>query len=480
MRWNDGFAHTDYGPWSGETRLVEHYREWNPVEQAFRTVHLARGERPYVLVFDDLKKDAQSHLFEWNISLPPNCDLVEGGQGAEIQFQAVEPTDKRESSFLFASTATPRDPKTGRMVPKKGDPLFLVKVLWRNSQYGFPSPRLARMRGHNGVDVQGSAGFAQFIIPAISVSPEFRVLLYPHRAGDPLPVTTWNQDRSELNIELAGQRDQYRLGRTDGGRTVFAMTRNDQPVVRSEQPPARPVFAMDGQLQDLAALRTTREDGKAFTFRFAERTAATLVRPNAPTVIRYTLDGSEPNASSPLYEAPVELTASCTLTARTFDPRWTAGNQASESVRAHFIRENPASGLMAPPAGTQPGLLAQVYEVKTVMWNDRGFFDAQKIMLPKVSSLTPSHASVVDGFILPQASPTRPVSEQVKGFYRWTGWFFAEAPGSYAFRIDSCGPLALDVGGRKAIEHLGVFHQQQAAAGAGRDPDGLRTQRPPA
>jgi hypothetical protein len=46
VAFNDGYAHTDYGPWSGETRLVEFYGDNQPgVEQAYRTVHLARGER---------------------------------------------------------------------------------------------------------------------------------------------------------------------------------------------------------------------------------------------------------------------------------------------------------------------------------------------------------------------------------------------------------------------------------------------------
>jgi len=56
IQWNDGYAHTDYGPWSGETRLVESYKPFNLMEQAYRTVQVSKGNFPYVLVLDDAKK----------------------------------------------------------------------------------------------------------------------------------------------------------------------------------------------------------------------------------------------------------------------------------------------------------------------------------------------------------------------------------------------------------------------------------------
>ena len=450
VRWNDGYAHTDYGPWSGETRLVESYRSWNPMEQAYRTVHLARGEFPYVLTLDDARKDDRQHLFEWNITLPDNAELIEA-KTPEIVFQNTEPAPITQGDLLLGLAGTPRDSKTGLPKPRKGDPLCLVRVLWRNASYGFPVPRFEKYEG-----------FVHLTIPAVTVSPEFRILVYPHRAGDPLPVTAWNADRTELTVTIKNQRDVYRFGQTDGGRTVFAMERGGKEALQSDAPPARPVFEVRGHRLDVNDARTTRLEGVPPEFRFGNQITAALVRPSAPAFICYTLDGSEPVESSARYEKPLNLSRSCELKARLFNPRWNCGPRQSEIATARFVAVESAKGTADAPDGAQLGLLARVYEKKTVLWNDRGFFDAARIMMPQLDRETPLVTASVSGFYLPHAVPARPPTEQCKAFYRFTGWFHAEAPGDYEFAVDSCGPITLDVGGQAAIEWTGVFHQQQA------------------
>lgn len=59
--------------------------------------------------------------------------------------------------------------------------------------------------------------------------------------------------------------------------------------------------------------------------------------------IRYTLDGTEPDESSALYTAPIELTATTTVTARGFK----AGNEASEIMSATYTLIEP----LAPTLG---------------------------------------------------------------------------------------------------------------------------------
>lgn len=55
-----------------------------------------------------------------------------------------------------------------------------------------------------------------------SVAPDFRIMLFPHRHGDPLPVATWNPDRTRLTIEMAGRRHTISL-RNDIGGTNLAV-----------------------------------------------------------------------------------------------------------------------------------------------------------------------------------------------------------------------------------------------------------------
>ena len=248
------------------------------------------------------------------------------------------------------------------------------------------------------------------------------------------------------------------------------------PVLLSGARPARPVFEVRGRRFDVNDARTTRLDGKPAQYRFAGSLAAALVRPNAPALIRYTLDGSEPAATSPVYTAPLTLTKSCVLKARVFDPRWACGPGVSETAEARFTALAAAQGAAEPPAGAQPGLLTRVYEKKTVLWNNRGFFDAARPMMPDLRAEKPLLAARSRGFELPHAVPSAPASRQCKAFYRFTGWFHAEDPGAYEFAVDSCGPVTLDVAGQAAIEWTGVFHQQQtvrrgeAVLGAGWHP----------
>ena len=458
VKWNDGYAHTDYGPWSGETRLVEDYRTSNPMAQAYRTVHLARGAHPYVLVLDDARKaDDLSHLFEANFTLPEDTVLIDAKSPA-VSFQQVEPAAGRDDEFLFARAGTPRDPATGKPLVKKGDPLLLVRVLWRNTDYGFPVPRFQQI---NGSPERSFQRFSQLVVPAVGRSPEFRLLFYPHRQGDPMPVTTWNSERTELVVRIQDQLDRYRFGRTDGGRSVFSFTRNDAPALANPAPPARPVLLVRGERYDANDHRTTRREGERPVYPFGGELAVGFERVSPPAVIRYTLDGSEPAANSPEFDAPFIVRTTATLKARRFNPAWPGDQRASGTLSA-LLEKRPIPGATSVPAAAPPGLLARVYELPTHLWNNRGFFTANKIMLPDLDLSAPLCSVVSAGFALPHVVPARPITDQAKGFYRFNGWFRAEAAGTYQFAVNSCGPVLLTVAGQDAVAEVGEFHQQQS------------------
>ena len=262
-------------------------------------------------------------------------------------------------------------------------------------------------------------------------------------------------------MTVAGQADRYRFAQGDGGRTVFRMERGDQSLA-SGTTPARPVALLGGQRHDPNDARQTREDGKPVTRRFAGSTDIILERPAAPGVLRYTTDGSTPTETSPAYDGPIAVTATTTLTVRCFDPTWTAGPKVSASTVIQAIRDEPLAGLPAAPTGSRAGLWTRLYELDTNPWDNRGFFRANQVMMPRLDDLKPTASVVGTGVVVPHAAPTRPLAEQAKGFYRWTGWFHAAKAGIYTFAIDSCGPVTLDVGPRGVIDQTGHFHQQQA------------------
>jgi hypothetical protein len=450
LKWNDGYAHTDYGPWSGETRLVEGYKPFNTMKQAYRTIQVAKGNYPYVLVIDDAQKDHQIHNFDWNISVPIDAELVEAVT-PEIVFQNTDPSAVRMDDIILAKGGTARDVKTGKIQLKKGDPLCLIRVLWRNTAYGFPVPKFEKFQGYSLVTV-----------PARSISPEYKILVYPYQYGDPLPVTTWNKDRTTLAVTIKDQKDIYNFATTDGGRTVVSMKRNNSFALSSNSRPEKPELLVRNERFNQNDLRYTRNENKIPTYFIDESLKVQFIHSVAPAQIRFTIDGSEPTATSAVYTKPILITKNTTLKAITYNAEWVAGEtKSSEVLKANFIVKKAAIGLPQAPANSKNGLTVKVYEINTKLYNNKGFFEASKIMMPDVSKYSPTYQGFMNQFVLPLITPKQPIEQQSKGFYQYTGWFFAKEKGVFTFDVNSCGPVLLDVAEQSVIEEIGVFHQQQ-------------------
>ena len=449
IRYNDGFAHTDYGPWSGETRLVEGYRPWNLMEQAYRTVQVAKGDNPYLLVIDDAKKDNQLHQFDWNISVPVDAVLADVAT-PEVQFQNTEPSENRMDDIVLAKGDIAKDAKTGKLLLKKGDPLCLIRVLWRKTDYGFPVPKLEKFEG-----------YALVTIPARAISPEFKVLVYPYKFGEEVPKTTWNRDRTQLTVEFKNQKDVYNFSITDGGRTVFELKRNGKDAIKSMAKPARPNLIVRCALFNQNDLRYTRDADKVPVYLADETLNVQLQRVNAPATIHYTLDGTEPSTTSPLYEKDLVVKSNCTIKAKTIDESWVEGEKESETFTAKFIVKTAEKGLEAV-SNASAGLLARVYELNTKIYNDKGFFDAKRIMMPDLSKEKPLLTTATSTFTLPQVTPKQPLEQQCKGFYRFSGYFYAKERGVYTFDVNSTGPVLFDIAKQSVIEATGLFHQNLA------------------
>ncbi|MFP5039894.1 chitobiase/beta-hexosaminidase C-terminal domain-containing protein [Parasediminibacterium sp. JCM 36343] len=450
IKYNDGYAHTDYGPWSGETRLVESYKPFNVMEQAYRTVQVAKGAYPYVLVIDDAKKDNEKHYFDWNISVPIDAELVEAST-PEVVFQNTEPSSNRVDDIILTKAGITKNPKTGKFLFKKGDPLCLIRILWRNTDYGFPVPKLEKFQGYSLVTV-----------PAHSISPEFRVLIYPYQFGDPMPKTEWNKDKSALSIEIKDQKDLYNFSQTDGGRTVLNMARNGKSTLTSHAKPAKPNLIVRGSHFNQNDYRYTRDEQKVPVYLVDDSLFVQLERITAPAQIYYTLDGTEPNSQSSVYTKSIVINKSCLLKASVIDTSWQAGLQQSDVLNARFIAKKVVAGLVQAPPATKAGLLASVYEINTKLYNDKGFFEASKIMLPNLDGYKPLQTSIANGFVLPHVTTSQPMAQQCKGFYRFTGYFYASEKGVFTFDVNSCGPVLLEVGSQSVIEATGLFHQQQS------------------
>ena len=84
------------------------------------------------------------------------------------------------------------------------------------------------------------------------VSPDFKVLLFPHLAGESLPLTSWNADKTNLNLNWTDQTANLAFsvtnGRTNVSLLATAVTRLDSEnsgLVISPNPASKTIVLKD-------------------------------------------------------------------------------------------------------------------------------------------------------------------------------------------------------------------------------------------
>ena len=202
--------YSDLPNWQTSQKGSERWLPHVGVERAFRSGGLVRGAHPYALVIDDLAKDQETHEYRWGMVLEDDLEITatEVATTAEafrndVLLAAPEDTEKRQLLVRVLEAEGLVDPQ----VPAAIDTFTLPN----QTQKPVPIKRL------------------EVVVKA--VAPRFKTLLFPHRAGTDLPVTTWNADRTELVIAWKDQRDvlTFRVGKD--GRTRYRIIRDGKPLV---------------------------------------------------------------------------------------------------------------------------------------------------------------------------------------------------------------------------------------------------------
>ncbi|MEM0966296.1 MAG: hypothetical protein AAGJ81_09140 [Verrucomicrobiota bacterium] len=230
----EGYEHPNALMWDEDvwTGRIVH----NPVQRAFRTAGLVRGKHPYVLVIDDIQKDDQVRLYEWILMLDMDTIalditekyLVEGFHSHPLKFGY----EQQYTDILLGDSGTRRS--GNRYHPEKGDPLLLVRVLYK-AEPGLvpgydsrPNIRVETFEKKDALEKPAARSFGldrRLIVASRSVAPDFRILLYPHRYGDPLPETEFALDGTTLSVNWEDQQDLYTFQKNDEGLTEFTLNR---------------------------------------------------------------------------------------------------------------------------------------------------------------------------------------------------------------------------------------------------------------
>ncbi len=171
---------------------------------------------------------------------------------------------------------------------------------------------------------------------------------------------------------------------------------------------------------------------------FVDKLLISLAASPTQKEVRYTLDGSEPGASSPLYQAPFSIDRTLMVKARAFDSSNNAGPVASKRFFQSSLR--PA---VAVPDG-DVGVCCSYYEG---VWK----------WLPNFAELNPMRTAVLADFSLP---------DQVREDHfavLYTAMINIPADGFYTFYTRSDDGSALWVGNVKVVDNDGSHGADEKA-----------------
>lgn len=255
-----------YDPIAVQERTWE--RAWSlrddPVQRAYRTAGLVRGPHPYALIVDDVQCDDRPHLYKFLLQLSDDLELEsiamsDNGGKSKPELQNAGGSSPSPAAlphymadFILREGAAPRrSPGDGSR-----DRRLLVRVLENDSvqpageinramgnRYNFdfaPAQPLPIADGRPGmletyVKYARNLGLGKrLVIPSRSVRPNFKLLLFAHRPGEPLPITRWNPDRTQLTVTWQDQTDAFTFVRPADGRTRFTLTRAGAATVAVE------------------------------------------------------------------------------------------------------------------------------------------------------------------------------------------------------------------------------------------------------
>ena len=208
---------------------------YNPVQYAFRSVIMVRGDHPYLLIVDDVRKDDAPHLYQFLLQVPDDLELA-SVEDSHITLQKT--SDQDDLPSLLVEVLEP-----GRDEQQDGLDIALETY----------DMRLTPESGHGKIEKFGLA--KRLSITGRRVAMSQVTLLIPLSAKDEKPIIT--KGDYGIVIEMAGQKDLISLARKEGKPTGISIIRNDNEAIlvmgQSEAgPDKRPLIRCKRKIPALA------------------------------------------------------------------------------------------------------------------------------------------------------------------------------------------------------------------------------------
>ncbi|GAB4144590.1 MAG: hypothetical protein Fur0037_12410 [Planctomycetota bacterium] len=172
-------------------------------------------------------------------------------------------------------------------------------------------------------------------------------------------------------------------------------------------------------------------DIEAIADEFVDAAIVRLSSGSPALEVHYTLDGSDPDVSSPVATGPITLRASASMTARSFHD----GKPVSPAAVRKFTKVDPIPA--AKDRGATPGLDCAVY---------KGSFDS----MPDFASLTTAAKEIMSTVALPPGHAAEREARKAIGFLDVPG------TGLYEFELTSDDGSQLLVDGRMVVDLDGL------------------------
>lgn len=216
------------------------------MQYAFRTAGIVRGEHPYALVIDNIRKDDSPHDYTWYLPLEYNTQIAKISRPSDHELDLIlTGNDPRQTNVPGGGSHQITQPlpalRDTNAVIAADQPMLLVRFLNINkdpkSIPATEAKEVTILENAPAADYKGHMlqRVRRLAVPAHAVSPEFKVLIYPYRQGDTLPTSEWI-DKNSVSAAWNDQKDRLDFASTPTGKTNIKISRGDETLVSVEKP----------------------------------------------------------------------------------------------------------------------------------------------------------------------------------------------------------------------------------------------------
>jgi len=198
---------------------------FNPMRYVYRSVALVRGDHPYGVIVDDVRKDDREHLYQWTAMLAPGVWRADVA-GLEVNQLALacDPSAKEV-------TASGEKPP---LIPGAIEPILIVTVLSPGGSGDAVLPLIAT-ETLKGPDEPGKPAqtYDRLTVTKRGTDAAFRILLTPFRSEPALTMPEISGGQSEAAQKFGEHTDRLRFKEGPDHRTRVEITRDGSAVLLS-------------------------------------------------------------------------------------------------------------------------------------------------------------------------------------------------------------------------------------------------------